>query len=136
MPPGSEEAPQGQYSSILYPTPELCKQARGATNPAPYAAKAVPHNQSGGYHHLFPKPGPPTRAHLMEAVRGRCSRESITQPTWLSRGGLELCRVFRFRGICKGEWGRLSLKGPDLRNQPRPLSHTAPPARGLQSRAP
>lgn len=38
-------------------------------------------------------------AHLTEAVRERCSLESITQPTWHSIGGLELCRVFRLRGV-------------------------------------
>lgn len=37
--------------------------------------------------------------HLTEAVRERCSRESITQPTWHSMGGLELCRVLRFLGV-------------------------------------
>lgn len=45
----------------------------------------------------------PKAPHRMEAVRGLCSRESITQPTWLSKGGLELCLVFLFRGICKGQ---------------------------------
>lgn len=39
--------------------------------------------------------------YLMEAVRGLCSRESITQPTWHSIGGFELCLVFLFRGVCK-----------------------------------
>lgn len=38
---------------------------------------------------------------LTEAVRERCSLESITQPTWHSMGGLELCRVFLFLGVCK-----------------------------------
>lgn len=38
-------------------------------------------------------------SHLTEAVRDRCSLESITQPTWNSRGGLELCRVFLFLGV-------------------------------------
>lgn len=37
----------------------------------------------------------------MEADRGRCSRESITQPMCASCGGLELWRVFFFLGICK-----------------------------------
>lgn len=38
-------------------------------------------------------------SHLTEAVRERCSLESITQPTWHSMGGLELCRVFLFLGV-------------------------------------
>lgn len=41
------------------------------------------------------------RSNLTEAVRERCSLESITQPTWHSMGGLELCRVFLFLGVCK-----------------------------------
>lgn len=40
-----------------------------------------------------------SETHLTEAVRERCSLESITQPTWHSMGGLELCRVFLFRGV-------------------------------------
>lgn len=41
------------------------------------------------------------RSHLTDAVRERCSLESITQPTWHSMGGLELCRVFLFLGVWK-----------------------------------
>lgn len=41
------------------------------------------------------------RSNLTEAVRERCSLESITQPTWHSMGGLELCRVFLFLGVWK-----------------------------------
>lgn len=40
-----------------------------------------------------------SESHLTEAVRERCSLESITQPTWHSMGGLELCRVFLFLGV-------------------------------------
>ena len=43
--------------------------------------------------------------YLTEAVRERCSRESITQPTWHSMGGLELCRVFLFLGVWTRERG-------------------------------
>lgn len=46
-------------------------------------------------------------AHLMEAERGRCSRESITQPMWASWGGLELWLVFFFLSIWTTDSGRL-----------------------------
>lgn len=39
------------------------------------------------------------QADLMEAERGRCSRESITQPMWASWGGFKLCLVFFFLSI-------------------------------------
>lgn len=36
---------------------------------------------------------------------GTCSLASMTQPTWLSTGGLLLCLVFLFRGVCtKSKW--------------------------------
>lgn len=38
-------------------------------------------------------------SHLTDAVRERCSLESMTQPTWHSNGGFELCRVFLFLGV-------------------------------------
>lgn len=38
-------------------------------------------------------------SYLTEAVRERCSLESMTHPTWHSMGGLELWRVFLFRGV-------------------------------------
>lgn len=47
------------------------------------------------------KTGVFVRSNLTEAVRERCSLESITQPTWHSMGGLELCRVFLFLGVCE-----------------------------------
>ena len=50
--------------------------------------------------------------YLTEAVRERCSRESMTQPTWHSRGGLELWRVFLFLGVWRGgETGQRGTPG-------------------------
>lgn len=62
--------------------------------------------------------------YLMEAVRGLCSRESITQPTWHSIGGFELCRVFLFRGVCKTQRIRdMSPSCPGPRGKPQPWPH-------------
>lgn len=44
--------------------------------------------------------------YLIEFVRGLCSRESMTQPTWLSTGGLWEWRVFFLRGV---RWSTLAL---------------------------
>lgn len=48
---------------------------------------------------VIAKPADEQQADLMEAERGRCSRESITQPMWASWGGFKLCLVFFFLSI-------------------------------------